>query len=137
MQAQQNVFGLQRQMMEALAAAASKGISAEDRAAKLKEAGTLDERIQNEKNRMNVLGAAYTQLGGLKVEELQDVLSKLEAPSKDRATSLAQYGYNMGEKNDDEQRWQSELQYLKDQKQLQDDIKTILNDKLPAPATFA
>ena len=86
---------------------------------------------------MNVLGAAYTSLGGLKVEELQDALSRLQAPSKDRATSLAQYGYNMGEKGDDEQRWQSELQYLKDQKQIQDDIKNILNDKLPSPATFA
>lgn len=63
--------------MEALEAAASKWISAEDRTAKLKEAGALDERIQNEKNRMNVLGAAYTSLGGLKVEELQDALSRL------------------------------------------------------------
>lgn len=137
MQSQRNVFSLQQQMMEALEAAGSKWISATDRAAKLKEASTLDEQIQNEKNRMNVLGAAYTSLGGLKVEELQDALSRLQAPSKDRATSLAQYGYNMGEKNDDEQRWQSELQYLKDQKQIQDDIKAILNDKLPAPATFA
>ena len=137
MQSQRNVFSLQQQMMEALREASSEGISAEDRAAKLKEASALDEQIQNEKNRMNVLGAAYTSLGGLKVEELQDALSRLQAPSKDRATSLAQYGYNMGEKGDDEQRWQSELQYLKDQKQIQDDIKTILNDKLPAPATFA
>ena len=137
MQSQRNVFSLQQQMMQALKEASSEGISAEDRAAKLKEASTLDEQIQNEKNRMNVLGAAYTSLGGLKVEELQDALSRLQAPSKDRATSLAQYGYNMGEKDDDEQRWQSELQYLKDQKQIQDDIKTILNDKLPAPATFA
>ena len=137
MQSQRHVFGLQQQMMQALKEASSEGISAEDRAAKLKEASTLDEQIQNEKNRMNVLGAAYTSLGGLKVEELQDALSRLQAPSKDRATSLAQYGYNMGEKNDDEQRWQSELQYLKDQKQIQDDIKNILNDKLPAPATFA
>ena len=137
MQSQRNVFGLQQQMMQALKEASSEGISAEDRAAKLKEASTLDEQIQNEKNRMNVLGAAYTSLGGLKVEELQDALSRLQAPSKDRATSLAQYGYNMGEKNDDEQRWQSELQYLKDQKQIQDDIKNILNDKLPSPATFA
>lgn len=137
MQSQRNVFSLQQQMMEALEAAGSKWISATDRAAKLKEASALDEQIQNEKNRMNVLGAAYTSLGGLKVEELQDALSRLQAPSKDRATSLAQYGYNMGEKNDDEQRWQSELQYLKDQKQIQDDIKAILNDKLPAPATFA
>ena len=137
MQSQRNIFDFQTQMMQALKEAASEGISAEDRAAKLKEASTLDEQIQNEKNRMNVLGAAYTSLGGLKVEELQDALSRLQAPSKDRATSLAQYGYNMGEKNDDEQRWQSELQYLKDQKQIQDDIKAILNDKLPAPATFA
>lgn len=137
MQAQLNVFGLQQQMMQALKEAASDSISATDRAAKLKEASTLDEQIQNEKNRMNVLGAAYTSLGGLKVEELQDALSRLQAPSKDRATSLAQYGYNMGEKNDDEQIWQSELQYLKDQKQIQDDIKAILNDKLPSPATFA
>ena len=137
MQSQRNVFGLQQQMMQALKEASSEGISAEDRAAKLKEASTLDEQIQNEKNRMNVLGAAYTSLGGLKVEELQDALSRLQAPSKDRATSLAQYGYNMGEKGDDEQRWQSELQYLKDQKQIQDDIKNILNDKLPSPATFA
>ena len=137
MQSQRNVFSLQQQMMQALKEASSEGISAEDRAAKLKEASTLDEQIQNEKNRMNVLGAAYTSLGGLKVEELQDALSRLQAPSKDRATSLAQYGYNMGEKGDDEQRWQSELQYLKDQKQIQDDIKNILNDKLPSPATFA
>lgn len=137
MQSQRNVFGLQQQMMQALKEASSEGISAEDRAAKLKEASSLDEQIQNEKNRMNVLGAAYTSLGGLKVEELQDALSRLQAPSKDRATSLAQYGYNMGEKGDDEQRWESELQYLKDQKQIQDDIKAILNDKLPAPATFA
>ena len=137
MQSQRNVFSLQQQMMQALKEAASDSISATDRAAKLKEASTLDEQIQNEKNRMNVLGAAYTSLGGLKVEELQDALSRLQAPSKDRATSLAQYGYNMGEKNDDEQRWQSELQYLKDQKQIQDDIKAILNDKLPSPATFA
>lgn len=137
MQSQRNVFSLQQQMMQALKEASSEGISAEDRAAKLKEASTLDEQIQNEKNRMNVLGAAYTSLGGLKVEELQDALSRLQAPSKDRATSLAQYGYNMGEKGDDEQRWQTELQYLKDQKQIQDDIKAILNDKLPAPATFA
>lgn len=137
MQSQRNIFDFQTQMMQALKEAASEGISAEDRVSKLKEASTLDEQIQNEKNRMNVLGAAYTSLGGLKVEELQDTLSKLQAPSKDRATSLAQYGYNMGEKNDDEQRWQSELQYLKDQKQIQDDIKAILNDKLPAPATFA
>lgn len=137
MKSQRNVFSLQQQMMQALKEASSEGISAEGRAAKLKEASTLDEQIQNEKNRMNVLGAAYTSLGGLKVEELQDALSRLQAPSKDRATSLAQYGYNMGEKGDDEQRWQSELQYLKDQKQIQDDIKAILNDKLPAPATFA
>ena len=137
MQSQRNIFDFQKQMMQALKEAASDNISATDRAAKLKEASTLDEQIQNEKNRMNVLGAAYTSLGGLKVEELQDALSRLQAPSKDRATSLAQYGYNMGEKNDDEQRWQSELQYLKDQKQIQDDIKAILNDKLPSPATFA
>lgn len=137
MQSQMNVYSLQQQMMEVLEAAGSKWISATDRATKLKEASTLDEQIQNEKNRMNVLGAAYTSLGGLKVEELQDALSRLQAPSKDRATSLAQYGYNMGEKGDDEQRWQSELQYLKDQKQIQDDIKNILNDKLPSPATFA
>lgn len=137
MQSQQNVFEFQNQMMEALRKAASAGISQEERTKTLEEAGTLEERIQHEKNKMGVFQQAYTQLGGLKVEELQDVLSKLEAPSKDRATSLAQYGYNMGEKNDDDQRWQSELQYLKDQKQLQDDIKTILNDKLPSPATFA
>lgn len=124
-------------MMEALRKAASTGISQEERTKTLEEAGTLEERIQHEKNKMGVFQQAYTQLGGLKVEELQDVLSNLQAPSKDRATSLAQYGYNMGEKNDDDQRWQSELQYLKDQKQLQDDIKTILNDKLPSPATFA
>lgn len=137
MQSQRNVFSLQQQMMQALKEASSEGVSAEDRAAKLKEASTLDEQIQNEKNRMNVLGAAYTSLGGLKVEQLQDALSRLQAPSKDRATSLAQYGYNMGEKGDDEQIWQSELQYLKDQRQIQEDIKTILNDKLPSPATFA
>ena len=45
MQSQRNVFSLQQQMMQALKEASSEGISAEDRAAKLKEASTLDEQI--------------------------------------------------------------------------------------------
>ena len=45
MQSQRNVFSLQQQMMQALEAAGSKWISATDRAAKLKEASTLDEQI--------------------------------------------------------------------------------------------
>lgn len=71
------------------------------------------------------------------VEVFQNMLQQLQPPSQERATSLAEYGYNMGEKNDDKARVETQIQYLRDQTTLQQDIKNILDDKLPSSGTFS
>ena len=95
------------------------------------------ERLSSYKNEMSIVETWFGKYKSTEVGKLQDQLSKLKPVDTSHATSLGQYGFGMGTKDDGKQILKSQEQLMKEQKQIQDEIKNILEEKLPVESTFS
>ena len=95
------------------------------------------ERLSGYKNEMSVVETWFGKYKSTEVSKLQDQLSKLKPVDTSHATSLGQYGYGMGTKDDGKQILKSQEWLMKQQKDIQDEIKNILEEKLPVESTFS
>lgn len=95
------------------------------------------ERLSSYKNEMSVVETWFGKYKSTEVSKLQDQLSKLKPVDTSHATSLGQYGFGMGTKDDGKQILKSQENLLKQQKEIQDEIKQILEEKLPVESTFS
>ena len=95
------------------------------------------ERLSGYKNEMSIVETWFGKYKSTQVGKLQDQLSKLKPVDTSHATSLGQYGFGMGTKDDGKQILKSQEQLMKEQKQIQDEIKQILEEKLPVESTFS
>ena len=95
------------------------------------------ERLSSYKNEMSVVETWFGKYKSTEVSKLQDQLSKLKPVDTSHATSLGQYGFGMGTKDDGKQILKSQENLLKQQKEIQDEIKNILEEKLPVESTFS
>lgn len=95
------------------------------------------ERLSGYKNEMSVVETWFGTYKSTEVSKLQDQLSKLKPVDTSHATSLGQYGFGMGTKDDGKQILKAQENLLKQQKDIQDEIKNILEEKLPVESTFS
>ena len=95
------------------------------------------ERLSGYKNEMSSVETWFGKYKSTEVSKLQDQLSKLKPVDTSHATSLGQYGFGMGTKDDGKQILKSQEQLMKQQKDIQDEIKQILEEKLPVESTFS
>ena len=95
------------------------------------------ERLSGYKNEMSSVETWFGKYKSTEVSKLQDRLSKLKPVDTSHATSLGQYGFGMGTKDDGKQILKSQENLMKQQKEIQDEIKQILEEKLPVESTFS
>ena len=95
------------------------------------------ERLSGYKNEMSSVETWFGKYKSTEVSKLQDQLSKLKPVDTSHATSLGQYGFGMGTKDDGKQILKSQENLMKQQKDIQDEIKQILEEKLPVESTFS
>lgn len=95
------------------------------------------ERLSGYKNEMSVVETWFGKYKSTEVSKLQDQLSNLKPVDTSHATSLGQYGFGMGTKDDGKQILKSQENLMKQQKEIQDEIKQILEEKLPVESTFS
>ena len=95
------------------------------------------ERLSGYKNEMSIVETWFGKYKSTEVGKLQDQLSKLKPVDTSHATSLGQYGFGMGTKDDGKQILKAQENLMKEQKQIQDEIKQILEEKLPVESTFS
>ena len=95
------------------------------------------ERLSGYKNEMSSVETWFGKYKSTEVSKLQDQLSKLKPVDTSHATSLGQYGFGMGTKDDGKQILKSQENLMKQQKEIQDEIKQILEEKLPVESTFS
>lgn len=95
------------------------------------------ERLSGYKNEMSVVETWFGTYKSTEVSKLQDQLSKLKPVDTSHATSLGQYGFGMGTKDDGKQILKAQENLMKQQKDIQDEIKNILEEKLPVESTFS
>lgn len=95
------------------------------------------ERLSGYKNEMSLVETWFGTYKSTEVSKLQDQLSKLKTVDTSHATSLGQYGFGMGTKDDGKQILKAQEDLMKQQKDIQDEIKNILEEKLPVESTFS
>ena len=95
------------------------------------------ERLSGYKNEMSVVETWFGKYKSTEVSKLQDQLSNLKPVDTSHATSLGQYGFGMGTKDDGKQILKAQENLMKQQKEIQDEIKNILQEKLPVESTFS
>ena len=95
------------------------------------------ERLSGYKNEMSLVETWFGKYKSTEVSKLQDQLSKLKPVDTTHATSLGQYGFGMGTNDDGKQILKAQENLLKQQKDIQDEIKNILEEKLPVESTFS
>ena len=95
------------------------------------------EKLSGYKNEMSIVETWFGKYKSTEVGKLQDQLSKLKPVDTSHATSLGQYGFGMGTKDDSKQILKAQENLMKEQKQIQDEIKQILEEKLPVESRFS
>jgi hypothetical protein len=117
--------------------ALNKNLTAKEKKTILDEIDAEKEKLSDNKNKMSIVETWFSKYKSTEVGKLQDQLSKLKPVDTSHATSLGQYGYGMGVKDDSKQILKSQEYLMKEQKEIQDEIKQILEEKLPVDSTFS
>ena len=117
--------------------ALDKNLSSKEKKSILDQIDIEKERLSGYKNEMSVVETWFGKYKSTEVSKLQDQLSKLKPVDTSHATSLGQYGFGMGTKDDGKQILKSQENLMKQQKEIQDEIKQILEEKLPVESTFS
>lgn len=117
--------------------ALDKNLTSKEKKFILDEIDAEKEKLSDNKNKMSIVETWFSKYKTTEVGKLQDQLSKLKPVDTSHATSLGQYGYGMGVKDDSQQILKSQEYLMKEQKQIQDEIKNILEEKLPVESTFS
>ena len=117
--------------------ALDKNLTSEEKKFILDQIDVEKERLSGYKNEMSIVETWFGKYKSTEVGKLQDQLSKLKPVDTSHATSLGQYGFGMGTKDDGKQILKSQENLMKEQKQIQDEIKQILEEKLPVESTFS
>ena len=115
----------------------NKNLTAKEKKSILDEIDAEKEKLSYNKNKMSIVDTWFVKYKTTEVGKLQDQLSKLKPVDTSHATSLGQYGFGMGTKDDGKQILKSQEQLMKQQKDIQDEIKNILEEKLPVESTFS
>lgn len=115
----------------------NKNLTSKEKKSILDEIDKEKEKLSDNKNKMSVVETWFGKYKSTDVSKLQDQLSKLKPVDTSHATSLGQYGFGMGTKDDGKQILKSQEQLMKQQKDIQDEIKQILEEKLPVESTFS
>ena len=114
-----------------------KNLSSKEKKFILDQIDIEKERLSGYKNEMSSVETWFGKYKSTEVSKLQDQLSKLKPVDTSHATSLGQYGFGMGTKDDGKQILKSQENLMKQQKDIQDEIKQILEEKLPVESTFS
>ena len=117
--------------------ALNKNLTSKEKKTILDEIDAEKEKLSDYKNKMSIVDTWFSKYKTTEVGKLQDQLSKLKPVDTSHATSLGQYGFGMGTKDDGKQILKSQEQLMKQQKDIQDEIKNILEEKLPVESTFS
>ena len=117
--------------------ALNKNLTSKEKKSILDEIDAEKEKLSDNKNKMSIVDIWFGKYKSTEVSKLQDQLSKLKPVDTSHATSLGQYGFGMGTKDDGKQILKSQEQLMKQQKDIQDEIKNILEEKLPVESTFS
>lgn len=117
--------------------ALNKNLTSKEMKSILDEIDAEKEKLSDNKNKMSIVETWFGKYKSTDVSKLQDQLSKLKPVDTSHATSLGQYGFGMGTKDDGKQILKSQEQLMKQQKDIQDEIKQILEEKLPVESTFS
>ena len=115
----------------------NKNLTSKEKKSILDEIDAEKEKLSGYKNEMSIVETWFGKYKSTEVGKLQDQLSKLKPVDTSHATSLGQYGFGMGTKDDGKQILKSQEQLMKQQKDIQDEIKQILEEKLPVESTFS
>ena len=115
----------------------NKNLTSKEKKSILDEIDAEKEKLSGYKNEMSIVETWFGKYKSTDVSKLQDQLSKLKPVDTSHATSLGQYGFGMGTKDDGKQILKSQEQLMKQQKDIQDEIKQILEEKLPVESTFS
>ena len=117
--------------------ALNKNLTSKEKKSILDEIDAEKEKLSYYKNEMSIVDTWFGKYKSTEIGKLQDQLSKLKPVDTSHATSLGQYGFGMGVKDDGKQILKSQEQLMKQQKDIQDEIKNILEEKLPVESTFS
>ena len=117
--------------------ALNKNLTAKEKKSILDEIDKEKEKLSDNKNKMTIVETWFGKYKSTEVSKLQDQLSKLKPVDTTHATSLGQYGFGMGTKDDAKQILKAQENLMKQQKDIQDEIKNILEEKLPVESTFS
>ena len=117
--------------------ALNKNLTSKEKKSILDEIDKENDKLSHNKNKLSIVETWFGKYKSTEVSKLQDQLSKLKPVDTSHATSLGQYGFGMGTKDDGKQILKSQEYLLKQQKDIQDEIKNILEEKLPVDSTFS
>ena len=128
---------LENRIKELSEKALNKNLTAKEKKSILDEIDKENDKLSHNKNKMSSVETWFGKYKTTEVGKLQDQLSKLKTVDTSHATSLGQYGFGMGTKDDGKQILKSQENLMKQQKEIQDEIKNILEEKLPVESTFS
>ena len=114
-----------------------KNLTSKEKKSILDEIDAEKEKLSSYKSEMSLVETWFGKYKSTEVGKLQDQLSKLKPVDTSHATSLGQYGFGMGVKDDSKQILKSQEYLMQEQKEIQDEIKQILEEKLPVESTFS
>ena len=117
--------------------ALNKNLTSGEKKSILEEIDKEKDKLTHNKNKLSIVETWYGKYKSTEVGKLQDQLSKLKPVDTTHATSLGQYGIGMGTKDDSKQILKAQENLMKQQKDIQDEIKQILEEKLPVESTFS
>lgn len=117
--------------------ALNKNLTSKEKKSILDEIDKENDKLSHNKNKLSSVETWFGKYKTTEVSKLQDQLSKLKTVDTSHATSLGQYGYGMGTKDDGKQILKAQENLMKQQKEIQDEIKNILEEKLPVDSTFS
>ena len=136
-QIDKEMVALNNRIKELSEKALNKNLTAKEKKSILDEIDKENDKLSHNKNKMSSVETWFGKYKSTDVSKLQDQLSKLKPVDTSHATSLGQYGFGMGTKDDGKQILKSQEQLMKQQKDIQDEIKNILEEKLPVESTFS
>ena len=136
-QIDKEIIALENRIKELSEKALNKNLTSKEKKSILDEIDKENDKLSHNKNKMSAVETWFGKYKSTDVSKLQDQLSKLKPVDTSHATSLGQYGFGMGTKDDGKQILKSQENLMKQQKEIQDEIKQILEEKLPVESTFS
>ena len=136
-QINKEIVALTNRIKELSEKALDKNLTSKEKKSILDEIDKQNDELSHNKNKMSSVETWFGKYKTTEVGKLQDQLSKLKPVDTSHATSLGQYGFGMGTKDDGKQILKAQENLMKQQKDIQDEIKNILEEKLPVESTFS